>query len=225
MNRTGVQSIYTSNLYSSSLDGELVQDTATTFIPRTEQGAYRLYTFINNTWTIVDKDGLTYKLGYSSSTQVYDNAQPTHTAMWMLEEQRDTNNNFISYGYVKDSNQIYPDVITYTGSGSTAGAHQVTFLREARGDTLTAYDKGFAATTSYRISAIKAWADGALVRTYTLTYGTGITAGVQYFRPLQRVVALRAALKRSLFLKSIVHVGDEQKMDGERRMSVTSKQV
>ena len=171
VNRTGVQSIYTSNLYSSSLDGELVQDTATTFIPRTEQGAYRLYTFINNTWTIVDKDGLTYKLGYSSSTQVYDPAQPTHTAMWMLEEQRDTNNNFISYGYVKDSNQIYPDVITYTGSGSTAGAHQVTFLREARGDTLTAYDKGFAATTSYRISAIKAWADGALVRTPHLWHG------------------------------------------------------
>ena len=100
----------------------------------------------------------------SSTSQIYK---------WMLDEVRDTNGNYITYEYYKDSNQIYIAAITYTGNGSTDGPLAVEFGREPREDTLTSYRTGFSIRSNYVISEIRAKVDGTLVRSYVLGYGTG----------------------------------------------------
>lgn len=91
----------------------------------------------------------------------------------MLEEVRDTNDNYISYSYYKDSGQIYPSAIKYTGNGSTDGIFEIDFQRESRSDTATSWQTGFGVKTLYRINEIDAKVNGTLVHKHVLGYTMG----------------------------------------------------
>jgi hypothetical protein len=91
----------------------------------------------------------------------------------MLQEIRDTNNNYVRYVYAKDSGQIYPQKIYYTGNGSTDGIFAITFSTTTRPDTYISYKPLFKVTTNYRISMITAAVNGTTVREYDLSYGSG----------------------------------------------------
>ena len=91
----------------------------------------------------------------------------------MLQEIRDTNDNYVKYTYNRDSNVLYPYKIIYTGHGSTDGIDTVTFATTTRADIRQSYDSGFAATTTKLISEIDATTNGTIVRKYLLSYGTG----------------------------------------------------
>jgi len=82
----------------------------------------------------------------------------------MLEEVRDTNDNFIHYVYSRDGNQLYPSQILYTGSGSTDGVFTIDFATSTRPDAITVYKTAYPITTSYRISQITASINGSWVR-------------------------------------------------------------
>jgi len=51
----------------------------------------------------------------------------------------DTNNNYVRYIYTKDSGQIYPSQILYTGNGGTDGIFSIDFTKSSRSDTYTNY--------------------------------------------------------------------------------------
>lgn len=172
INKTGIEKLYTDNYFYSSLSGDLVLVSGTTYAPKVEDGRFLTYTFDGTYWTVKSKDGSVYKFGYNAGAR-QNNSGDTKTFKWMLEEERDTNNNYIKYEYYKNGGQIYPDTITYTGNASTDGIFTVVFSRASRNDAVTQDFGVFDVTTSYRINEIQAKINGTWTRKYTLGYSNG----------------------------------------------------
>jgi hypothetical protein len=102
----------------------------------------------NYWWEITDKSGNRYFYGgapdASSSPTAEDTLTDAHgdIAMWALRETRDPNDNFMRYHNIRVSDggvanssvpgvNLYPQQITYTGSGTTEGQYSVTGVSRA----------------------------------------------------------------------------------------------
>ncbi len=173
INRKGTDKLYTENYFYSSLSGELVSLGGTSYGSKIENGEFLKYELSSNSWLVTDKQGTKYKFGYSSATRQDNPADTTKVFKWMLEEIRDTNDNYIKYEYFKDQNQIYPSRIIYTGSGSTDGIFEVEFLRQTRTDASFSYRAGFKIQTNYRVNEIQAKINASWTRKYSLAYTLG----------------------------------------------------
>ena len=148
---------------------------ATQYMARVDDGSFRQYTYATSTdsWIMYDKKGTEYIFGASNQSKENSSATSTQTYKWMLEKIVDTNNNFVRYVYTKDSLQLYPSQIIYTGNGSTDGPFTITFSTSTRPDPSADYLPGFKVTTNYRISQITASVGSNWVRKYALSYTTG----------------------------------------------------
>jgi hypothetical protein len=82
----------------------------------------------------------------------------------MIEEIRDTNNNFIRFEYVKTGNQVYPSKIFYTGNGSTDGIFEVNFNYATRTDQVVSYSPAFITQTSKRLENIQIKVNGVTAK-------------------------------------------------------------
>ncbi|MFA6105431.1 MAG: carbohydrate binding domain-containing protein [Patescibacteria group bacterium] len=174
INRYGVDRLYSAtSTFFSSLSDELVQINTTTYQAKVENGDFLKYTYSSSTWVVTDKKGTIYKFGVDTSTQQFDASSTSHIYKWMLQEVRDTNDNFIKYEYFKDGGQIYPSAITYTVNSTTQGIFTVNFLRESRSDALQQYKTGFKVVSNYRIYEIDVNISGSWLRKYFLQYITG----------------------------------------------------
>jgi hypothetical protein len=174
INKTGSENLYIDNYFSSSLGGELATTTtANEYRHRFEDGRFIKYTYANNTWTAYDKNGTRYQFGSTTQARQYPSATSTMISKWMLEEVRDTNDNFVRYVYTKDGNQIYPSQVVYTGNGAADGIFTIDITKSARPDKVISYKTGYKVTTDYRITEIKASVSGTWVRKYTLAYSSG----------------------------------------------------
>jgi len=183
LNKTGVDKLYTDNYFTSSIDGELVDLGSGVYVPKVESGDFLKYEFGSNAWTVTDKKGTVYKFGVTADAQQDDSpTSPSMTYKWMLEEVRDTNDNYIEYAYSKDgtSNQIYPETITYTGNGSTPGIFTVNFTSttSVRTDENISYKPGFRVTTSYLINTITTKINSDVSHVYELDYSTQTENGI-----------------------------------------------
>ena len=148
---------------------------AGSYVARVDNGSDNAYTFANNTWTVYDKHGTRYLYGSSDTGRQYDTGTgtSTNTYKWYLQEVRDTNGNYIKYTYNRDSNEIYPSQIIYTGNGANDGPAVISFATSTRPDARISFAPGFKVTTNYRISEIDAAFNGQTVRKYLLSYGPG----------------------------------------------------
>jgi len=173
VNKTGTDRLYTDNYFTSSLSGDLVLVSGTSYAPRVDNGDSLKYTLSSNTWTVTDKKGTVYTFGSQATTRLDNPTDSTKVFKWMLEKVQDTNGNFISYSYYKDSAQIYPSSIGYTSNGSNTGIFEVDFLRQSRTDAIASYGQGFLATTNYRVNEIDVKTSGSITRKYVLSYTTG----------------------------------------------------
>ncbi len=173
INRKGSEKLYTENFYHSSLSGELVSLSPTSYKSKVDNGEFLGYTFSSNSWTVRDKKGTTYKFGSTAGARQDNPGNATQVFKWMLEEVHDLNDNSIRFEYFKDSGQIYPSKIKYTGSGVSDGIFEVQFLRETRPDITKINKAGFPVVTRYRISEIQAKVSGTWVRKYDLSYIAG----------------------------------------------------
>jgi virulence plasmid B protein len=93
INKAGSEKLYSRYDFVSSLDGELfptAAGTTTSFSAKADTGDFRTYTFLNNGWTVTDKQGTTYKFGTSTGSRQDDTASTTRIFKWMLDEIRDT---------------------------------------------------------------------------------------------------------------------------------------
>src|SRR5205823_29743 len=97
--------------------------TPISYAARIDDGSSRSYTYSSstNSWIMYDKKGTQYLFGTTTQSQQSATTSPSNVYKWMLEKVTDTNGNYVRYVYNKDSNQIYPYQITYSGSGSTDG--------------------------------------------------------------------------------------------------------
>lgn len=159
LNKTGIDRLYTENYFNSSLTGELViiDDVNGIYGSKVENGEFFDYQYsaATNVWIVKDKQGTIYTFGSTIASRQDDPDDGTKVYKWMLEETRDTNDNFIRYEYYKDSGQIYPDKIYFTGHDTIDGIFTVEFLREERADNLNSLATGFSVDTNYRVSEIK----------------------------------------------------------------------
>ncbi len=177
--KKGVNKLYSEIYFTSSLDGELEDidlsdDTHGTYGAKVENGSFLQYEFnANNYWLVTDKKGTIYKFGYNASARQDDSDDSSRAYKWMLEEVRDTNNNYIKYEYYKDNGQIYPYKIKYTGDDTTDGIFGIEFLRESRTDDLVSYKTGFEVTTNYLIYEIQVKVNSTWARKYELDYAGG----------------------------------------------------
>ncbi len=175
INRLGTESLYSTSspYFYSSVSGELATTSvAGTFYAKSDNGSFIKYVLTGNQWIATDKEGVTYKYGYATSTR-QDDSTGARVYKWMLEEARDTNDNYVRYEYTKDNGQIYPDAIYYTGSGVSDGAFKVEFTKALRTDISTSTEAGFDIVSKYRLTKAQARVSGQIVRVYDLTYGTG----------------------------------------------------
>lgn len=173
INKTGADKLYTDDYFSSSLSGELMQVSGGTYAAKVDNGDFLKYSLSSNVWTVTDKSGTVYTFGSTTNARQDDPSNSAHVGRWMLQEVRDTNDNYIKYEYYKDNGQIYPETIIYTGHGSVDGIFTVSFTRQSRSDAITQNKYGFSVTTNYRISEITANSNGSWVRKYALLYTTG----------------------------------------------------
>ncbi len=176
--KRGVDQLYsptTSQYFTSYWDGELATTTNSgLYVARTENGDFRSYVFTSSTnqWVVTDKKGTRYKFGYSTSTRQDDPDDESHVYKWMLEEARDTNDNYIKYTYSKDLGAIYPTSIIYTGNGVTDGTFEINFATSTRTDTVTSTRSGFKVVPQYIINRIDVKNSGSLVHQYSFGYAT-----------------------------------------------------
>src|ERR1051325_1883857 len=168
VNKTGIEQLYTANYFSSSLSGDLVSVSGTTYAPRIENGDFLKYTFTGNAWIVTDKKGMVYTFGSQAATRQDNPANAAQVYKWMLDKIQDTNGNFISYTYFKDSGQIYPNAIVYTGNGANTGIFEVDFLRQSRTDAAISSTSGFLVASNYRINEIDAKVNGIWATKYAL---------------------------------------------------------
>ena len=178
INRKGVDNLYSENYFNSSLSGELFLIEDSQWGAKMEDGTFLKYAFTDGSWTAKDKKGVTYKFGSTGASRQDDAVDGTKIFKWMLEEVRDTNDNYIRYEYFKDAGQIYPSRIVYTGNGATDGVLTVDFLRQARTDMSLLYKTGFNVRSNYRINEIDTKINGSLAHKYVLTYGIGANGSV-----------------------------------------------
>ncbi len=175
INKRGLDKIFTDTYFSSSLSGELASSTAssTLYMSKFEDGSFIKYEFVGNVWKATDKNGTVYTFGTSTLSRQAQPSDNTKIAKWMLEEVRDTNNNYIKYEYYSDATStgaVYPTRIIYTGNGSTDGVFKIDFVRTSNQDFATSSSVGFQVLTKERISEIQVKINGSQTRKYDLAY-------------------------------------------------------
>ncbi|UMX48274.1 MAG: FG-GAP-like repeat-containing protein [Candidatus Nealsonbacteria bacterium DGGOD1a] len=182
LNKFGLNEMYhntgSSEFFYSSIDGEITSalDNSNLYFARTENGDFNKYLLMDNYWIMHGKDGTQYKFGDYDASRQYDPGNTDHIYKWMLKEIRDTNNNFITFSYYKDANQIYPESIKYTGNGSTDGIFEVSFMKSWRPDNgIVSYDAGFPVTSNYYITEIDTKVNGNWAMKYFLNYNLNPT--------------------------------------------------
>ncbi len=173
LNKNGSEKIYSEKYFTSSIDGELIEVSPGVYRPRVDNGGFHEYFLTNNSWVFKDKSGITYKFGTNANSRQDNISNTNQVYKWMLDEKRDLNGNYITYGYYKDSGQIYPQKINYTEHSNISGIFEVEFFREIRSDSYTSYKTAFEVTTNYRINEIQAKVNGNWVKKYMITYTTG----------------------------------------------------
>ena len=173
LNLTGTNKLYTENNYTSSLDGQLVAVSSTTYRAKVENGSFNTYTLINNVWTVYDKAGTKYTFGSTTASR-QDNASNTaQVATWMLDEVLDKNDEKITYTYFKSGGQLYPDIISYAFNAGTP-LYTVKFVRSNVSSTTpnfvhSQYSKGFEEKLTQIIARIEVYTNN--VKTLQIGFG------------------------------------------------------
>lgn len=173
LNLTGTNKLYTENNFTSSLDGQLVSISSTTYRAKVENGSFNTYTFVNNVWTVYDKAGTRYTFGSTTASR-QDNASNTaQIATWMLDEVIDKNDEKITYTYFKSSGQLYPDIISYAFNAGTP-LYTVKFVRSNVSSTTpnfvhSQFSKGFEEKLSHIIARIEVYTNS--VKTSQIGFG------------------------------------------------------
>ncbi len=159
IHKNGVDKLYSEDYFMSSLDGELVDQGAGVYVPRTEQGSFIQYIYVDDTWTLTDKSGTQYHFGSTTQSRQANPNESNEIFAWMLEEVIDTNGNTISYTYFKNEGQIYPDEISYNQDAEFV----ISFNRASSSHATIIYSSGFKIKTNYHINRIEIEEDSALV--------------------------------------------------------------
>jgi RHS repeat-associated protein len=169
--------------------GELVHLGSSYYGLEIEGAFYKFYFNQSaNYWEVTSKDGTKYYFGLntdhnnsSTNSRQTDPSNSSRVYKWCLDKVIDTNGNYMEISYVKISNEIYPNVISYTGNSNTGfnPTYFVKFHLENHRETTDPiqpapyYNPGFEVIPSKRIKTIEVLYGTTLVRAYALNYIPG----------------------------------------------------
>lgn len=122
----------------------------------------------------VARDGTTREYGGVPESAVPATSGRAVIRMWALNNVIDRHGNSMAVSYELDADNAmtYPTRIDYTanGAGDLEPSRAVTFDYEERPDPVVRYQGGYAVRIIRRMTAIRTWVDGALVRSYEIAY-------------------------------------------------------
>lgn len=132
------------------------------------EGGFVRFRYVNSMpgiiyWEATDKSGTTYTFGQTSESQSW-------MRKWMLTSVTDTHGNTITYHYIQDKGEIYPDRIDYHN-------YSILFKYDKywRNDKITRHEAYTSVTTRYRLDTIDMLYNGTRVRAYKLQYSYDMT--------------------------------------------------
>lgn len=193
-NLSGLNKLYLSHDFSSSLDGDLKEISGSgdeiLFGAKIDLGSFSAYTFHDEEeggwWTVNTKEGMIYTFGLTSASQLHHPEDSTKVFKWYLTKLEDSLGNFITYEYSKINNQVYPSHITYTNFEEEEGIFNIDFILEDRNDVSQTAKPGFLVATLKRIQKIEVKVEEILVGRYDFSYEQGLVnnrsqlSGIQY---------------------------------------------
>jgi len=136
------------------------------------EGAFSRYCLngSDNTWTVTGRDGTKYLYGSTAASRQDDPADPSRIFRWCLDKVEDTNGNFMAITYMKDTGEIYPSRIEYTGNAGLAPTRYVAFYTEPRSDVSLSFVPLFPVGTARRLITIETGGDGLRAGACRLSY-------------------------------------------------------
>lgn len=165
--KAGVDRMYETEYFNSSLSGDLVSTGSDTYQAEVARGSFVSYVFSEGSWTAVDARGMTYTFGVTADSQLVDPVNPERIKKWLLSEIVDPNGNTVTYTYTKHLGAVYIDQISYNDVST------VMFEYEDRPDPHVSYAGGFRVETARRLARITLAAAGLEYQTYTIAYSLG----------------------------------------------------
>jgi RHS repeat-associated protein len=174
----GVETLYEDNVFTSSLEGELVYTESSSpygsYAAELEQGSFNQYTYDEDGyWLMTTKEGTTYTFGEETEARHEDPEDSARVYSWLLESIEDANGNRISFYYTEDEGQMYIDSITYTEWENEDGIFEVTFTYEEKEYPMPAYDKGFEQTTNNVLKNIDVYMEETWIRGVEIAHTHG----------------------------------------------------
>jgi RHS repeat-associated protein len=190
-NTHGIDQLYTRFDFTSSMSGDLVPTDGanTNFAARVDDGSFVSYTYAtsSNSWTATDKKGNTFSFGAAATERQDDVNNSNHVFKWMISKITDSNGNNVKYYYSKDQGQIYPQKITYSGTGSSDGVYAVNFSLENRTDPTLSAKTGFSVTTNSRVKTVNViFNSSQTILLYTLNYSVGVNGKRSLLQSVQQ---------------------------------------
>jgi len=173
--KNGVPTYTSSDIYTFTLNGE-TQELAPTgtdsngnlvFHSKIEEAFLKFVQSVDGThWTVYDKSGTQYFFGETAASRI---AGTPGIFWWALDNVVDRNGNTMTFSYLADQSQLYPQDIVY------ASNRKVHFSYQTRPDPISNNRAKLAQVMAQRLSAIdtyvnqnSAWTN---VKTYTMNYG------------------------------------------------------
>ena len=174
---------------------DLVADPSTSGLYHMEvEGAFARIQYFTTYWVITDKKGIKYYYGnYGTATGCIQNdpANPTHIFRWALSRVEDLNGNYMTFSYLADQGQIYPQTISYTGNDQSSlilsTYAQVSISYVAATSPSLSYISKFLVKTAQRIDHISVYANSNIQSTYTFTYATSADTGRDLLKSVTQV--------------------------------------
>lgn len=173
-NVNGVNKLYISRDFTSTMDGELREQAAGTFFARVDTGSAFRYEFLgsgnNQSWKVTDKQGKQYVYGESAESKLSNPNDDTKIFRWHLTTLTDRNGNSVDFVYQKISGQVYVKEIYYTNHKSLSGVFKVTFEYENRPDPTVNANPGFLVSSTKRLIGVRGYFLNQLTNETQLSY-------------------------------------------------------
>ncbi|HPC03172.1 MAG TPA: SpvB/TcaC N-terminal domain-containing protein, partial [Syntrophales bacterium] len=116
-------------------------------------------------WVVTGKDGVKCYFGSTAASR-QDNAGGVFK--WCLDAVEDANGNRVTFTYVKDRGQMYPETVSWPGG---AGTVEAVCLLEGRDDVKTNHETRYPVVTAKRLRSIEVRSGGVPAWKYVLEYG------------------------------------------------------
>jgi len=124
-----------------------------------------------DSWTVRLGSGSTSYLGTDSESREVSRGR---SARWFVAKQADRFGHWTEFRYSTERGHVYLSEIAYQLHAASAYQNRVAFEYEDRPDVFTDYTYGDADTTARRLQSVAMFHGARLVRTYRLSYRSGL---------------------------------------------------